>query len=227
MKGPTLRFQSGPDWGANIEPQVLPEEMIAAFTGEILDAIPLAEFESHEDTGSWGEVKRCAEIVALYLARFHHFKSPWWADEALRKIFSDRLPLTKAAEITHNQAADLRLEGKGQSKTAFKRQGWEDHTFFQVAAMRAADVSAREAAEHGARWRDEFSNGEFTINASVVEKNYPVWASNPLRGMIWCDQIAREMAGLTPSQKLDLIQCNKLRAVMLPPCPDGITGERR
>jgi hypothetical protein len=50
MKGPTLRLPSGRDWGASIKPQVLPEEMIAAFTGEILDAIPLAEIESHEDT---------------------------------------------------------------------------------------------------------------------------------------------------------------------------------
>jgi hypothetical protein len=227
MKGPTLRLPSGRDWGASIKPQVLPEEMIAAFTGEILDAIPLAEIESHEDTCSWGEVKRCAEIVALYLARFHHFQSPWWADEAMRKVFSDRLPLTKAAEIAHTQAADLRLADKGQDKPTFLRQGWEDHTFFQVAAMRATGVSAKEASQHAARWRDEFSDGDASIKASSIEKGYSDWASDPLRGKVWCSQLLQEMAGLTPSQKLDLIQCNSLRADMLPPCSKWLIGVRR
>mgnify|MGYP005851197531 CR=1 FL=1 len=226
-KGPTLRCPSGSDWLAEAEPQVLPEEMIAAFTGEILDAIPLAEFESHEGTGSWGEVRRCAEIVSLYLARFGHFKSPWWADEALRKIFTDRLPLTKAAEIAHTRAADLRLAGKGQGKKAFLQQVWEDHAFFQVAAMRAAGVSAREAAEHGARWRDEFSDGSFTVRASSVQKDFPKWASDPLRGKVWCNQLSREFAGLSPSQKEALVDRNKSRATKLSPCPAGLIGQRR
>lgn len=227
MKGPTLHLQPRAEWGANIQPLVSPEEMTAAFTSEILDAIPLAEFESHEGTGSWDEVRRCAEIVALYLVRFHHFKSPWWADEALRRIFTDRLPLTKAAEITHSWAADLRREGKGQGKKTFLQQGWEDHAFFQVAAMRAAGVSAREAAEHGARWRDEFSDGSFTVRASSVQKDFPKWASDPLRGKVWCNQLSREFAGLAPSQKEALVDRNKSRAAKLPPCPAGLIGQRR
>ncbi len=227
MKGPTLSSRSDILPGKNTESELTPEERIAAFSDEILSAIPVEEFERLEDRGNWKAARARAEIAALYLARFWHYESPWWGDEALRMIFAEGLPVTKAVGVTHARAADLRLADKGQKKTVFLRQQWEDRAFFQVAAMRAAGVSAREASHQAARWRDELSNGDSTVMASTIQKGYPKWAAGPLRGMVWCSQLSREMRGLSPSQKLNLIQCNKLRAVMLPPCPEGLVGERR
>ncbi|MBW6419569.1 hypothetical protein [Celeribacter sp. PS-C1] len=107
------------------------------------------------------------------------------------------------------------------------RQRWEDYAFFQVAAMRIAGISATEASEHTARWRDEFSIGESTVKASTIEKGYTAWVSDPLRGKVWWTQLSREMEGLTAKEKISLIQANKLRAEMLPPSPKGLKGVRR
>lgn len=238
MKGPTLSSRSDILTGEDTEPDTTPEVMIAECAEEILAAIRWEDYEpsAAPETTPLSPQKtlrnrltdlRNTEIVALYLARCGYFECPWWADEALRKIFEDRLPVTKAAETVHAYAADLRLAGKGQKKRSFLRQKWEDHAFFQVATMRAASVSATEASEHAARWLDEFSAGDFTLSASTIEKEYPKWASDPLGGQVWCRQLSWETAGLTPSKKLDLIQCNKLRTEMLPPLPRGLKGTRR
>lgn len=227
MKGPTLACPSTVLSGHDNEPPITPSEQIAAFRNEILAAIPLEDIERLEEAGALAPVRRDAEIVALYLARFWHFKSPWWADEALRKVYASRLPATKAVEIVHVRAADLRLCDKGQNKGQFLRQAWEDRAFFLAAAMREAGVSAKEASHQSARWRDEFSVGAFTAKASTIEKEYPKWADDPLRGKVWCRQLSQEMEGLTAAEKTDLIQCNKLRVGMLPPCPEGLRGERR
>lgn len=227
MRGPTLSCSSIVLSGHDDEPTTPPEDQIAAFRDEILAAIPVKEVERLEEVGALPRARRDAEIVGLYLARFWRFESPWWSDEALRKIFSDKLPVTKAAELAHARAADLRIANKGQNKGDFLRQAWDDHTFFQVAAMREAGLSAKEASQQAARWRDEFSDGAVTVKASTIELGYPRWAADPLRGKVWCGQLSREMAGLTAAEKTDLIQCNNLRAAILPPCPEGLRGERR
>lgn len=227
MKGPTLGYPSSGFSGYNHGPPISPAEQIAAFKTEILAEIPLEEIERLEDVGAWHPVMRDAEIVALYLARFWHFDSPWWADEALRKVFASRFPLTKAAEIAHVRAADLRLGEGGQNKGQFLRQAWEDRAFFFSAAMRESSVSAKVASQQAARWRDEFSSGAFAAKASTIERNYPKWADDPLRGRVWCGQLSQVMEGLTSAEKADLMQCNKLRARMLPPCPEGLRGNRR
>jgi hypothetical protein len=203
------------------------EQQIEAFKNEIFAAIPFDEIDRLEDLGASASIRREAEVVALYLARSWHFDSPWWADEALRKIFTDGLPVTNAARTAHARAADLRLADKCQNKSVFLRQAWEDRAFFLSATMREAGVSAKEASEQAARWRDEFSAGAFTAKASTIERNYPKWADDPLRGRVWCGQLSQVMEGLTSAEKADLIQCNKLRARMLPPCPEGLRGNRR
>jgi len=227
MKGPTLACLSTGLSGHDNEPPITPSERIAAFRNEILAAIPLEDIERLEEAGALAPVRRDAEIVALYLARFWHFESPWWADEALRKVFASGLFVTKAAGIAHACAADLRLVDKGQNKSQFLRQAWEDRAFFLAAAMREAGSSAKVASRQAARWRDEFSAGGSTVMASTIERDYPNWADDPLRGKVWCRQLSQEMEGLTAAEKADLIQCNKLRVGMLPPCPEGLRGERR
>ncbi len=227
MKGPTLSFSSSVLSGPDTEPTTAPEEMIAGFTREILSAIPLDEFEWREEYDSWDTIRRAAEIVSLYLARSWRFKSPWWADQAIQKLFTERLPFTKVTENMHSLVANLRLADEGQKKSDFLRQIWEDQSFFQVAAMRAAKIRSDDASQHAARWRDEVSNGEFTVKASVVEKGYPKWASDPFRGKVWRRQLSQMMDGLTEAAKIDLIRSNKLRAEMLPAPPNGLKGERR
>lgn len=226
MKGPLLSFRSNAIEGPDDEPPTNPEDQIDAFTDEILASITLEEHDRLEARGNLEAVNRSAKIVALYLARFWHFQSPWWADEAMRKVFSDGLTVTRATVIAHEHAAVLRLADEGQNKRDFLRQHWEDHTFFQVATMRTAGVSAKEASQHAARWRDEFSDGGSSVMASTIERGFPAWASDPLRGKVWCRLLSREMSELTASEKSDLIQSNKLRALMLPSCPEGLQGER-
>lgn len=227
MKGPTLACPPSRLSGHGNEPPITPNEQIAAFRNEVLAAIPVKDIERLEDVGALAQVRREAEIVALYLARSWHFESPWWADEALRRVFANKLPATQAVETTFVRAADLRLGETAQNMDQFLRQAWKDHAFFLAAAMREAGVSAEEASRQAARWRDEFSNGASTIKASVIERDFPNWAADPLGGKVWCTQLSHEMEGLTSAEKADLIQCNKLRARMLPPCPDGLRGTRR
>ncbi len=227
MKGPTLAGPSSSLSGHCNEPPITRSEQIAAFRNEIVAAIPEEDIERFEYEEALAVVRRDAEIVALYLARFWHFESPWWADEALRIVFASKLPATKAVETAFVSGADLRLRDKGQNKGQFLRQAWEDRAFFLVAAMREAGVSANEASHQAARWRDEFGVGAFTAKASTIEKEFPKWADDPLRGKVWCGQLSQETEGLTPAQKADLIQANKLRARILPPCPDGLRGNRR
>jgi hypothetical protein len=227
MRVPTLSCSSAVLSGHDDEPPLLPEEQIAAFSSQMLALIPLEEIEHLKNGGTLEGVRMGAKIAALYLARSLHFRSPWWADAALRKIFDEKLPVTKATATAHANAMDLRLTEKGQSKSEFLRQHWDDQTYFQVAAMRGAGVSAKEASRHAARWRDETTGGDFTSMASTVEKEFPRWAKGSLRGKVWCDQLSQRMERLTPSEKLDLIQSNKLRAAMLPLLPYGLHGERR
>ena len=227
MKGPLLSCPSSVLAGPDDEPASTPEEQIATFKKEILAAIPVERFEYLEDTGALLPASTSAEIVALYLARFGHFKSPWWADEALRKLFRDRLPVTKALEIAHARAADLRIANDGQHKSQYLRQVWEDQALFLVATMREAGVSVTEASRQAARWRDEIGAGAITVQASTNEKAYPGWVADPLRGKVWCKQLSQEMERLASAEKADLLQANRLRARMLPPCPVGLRGNRR
>jgi len=192
-----------------------------------LAQISLEEIEHLENVGALAGVRMGAEIAALYLARSWHFSSPWWVDAALRKIFDDKLPITKATALAHANAMDMRITEKGQNKREFLRQQWDDQTYFQVAAMRAAGASAKEASRHAARWRDENTGGDFTAMASSIEKDFPRWAKDSLRGKVWCDQLSQRMERLTHSEKLDLIQGNMLRAAILPSLAYGLQGERR
>jgi hypothetical protein len=233
MRGPTLPvsldFFSREDLfsGEDTEPVTTPEDLIDELSNDFLVAITDEEHERLEAGDGLAPFRRNAEIAALYLARSWRFCSPWWADAALQKIFDDKLPVTKATVIAHANAMDLRLTEKGQSKREFRRQKWDDHTYFQVATMRDAGVSAKEASRHAARWRDENTGSDFTTMASTVEKGFPKWAKGSLRGKVWCDQLSQRMERLTPSEELDLIRSNKLRAARLPSLPYGLHGERR
>jgi hypothetical protein len=227
MRGPTLPVSLDFFSVEDTEPVTTPKDLIAELSNDFLMAITDEELERLEAGDGLALFRRNSEIAALYLARSLHFRSPWWADAALQKILDDKLPLTKATALAHATAMDLRLTEKGQSKREFLRQHWDDQTYFQVAAMRGAGVSAKEASRHAARWRDETTGGDFTSMASTVEKEFPRWAKGSLRGKVWCDQLSQRMERLTPSEKLDLIQSNKLRAAMLPSLPYGLHGERR
>lgn len=226
MRGPSLIWSLSFST-QDTEPPLSPDDQITLFSDEILAAIPLEDFERLEEAGAIDQFRRDAEIVALYLVRSWHFDSAWWADAGLRKIFDDKLPATKAIALAHANGFALRLSGKGQSKREYLRQYWDDQTFFQVAAMRGAGVSAHEASHQAARWRDEITDGSFTTKASTVEKEYPKWAKSSLRGKVSCDQLSQVMECLTPSEKVDLIQSNALRVALMPPLANGLQGERR
>lgn len=227
MKGPDLGVASSVLSEVDHEPQTPPDVQIDNFANEILTASPLDEFERHKDNETLETLRQTAEVIALYFARSLHFKSPWWADEALRRLHAENLPTTKTTKTVHAIAANLRLTGDGQTLTQFQRQNWEDRTFFQVAAMRAAEISVEEAAQHSARWRDKSSDGNATVKASTIETGYPKWASDPLLGKVWVGQLLRVMSKLNDAEKINLIQSNKLRAAMLPPLPEGLKGQRR
>ena len=224
MRGPSLFIPTTWPDESDLE---TPSEMISSFATEILAGLDDDTFERLEIDGSLEPLRLEAEVVALCLARSWHFKSPWWADEALRLLHTKNLPTTKATENAHIFAADLRISGDGQSLKKFQRQHWEDLTYFQVSAMRMAGISAKEASQHGARWRDEFSDGNATVKASKIDKGYPKWASDPLRGKVWVGQLSRVMSKLNDAEKIKLIRKNKSRAAKLPPLPEGLKGERR
>jgi hypothetical protein len=227
MRGPTLPVSLDFFSVEDTEPVTTPKDLIVELSNDFLMAITDEELERLEAGDGLALFRRNSEIAALYLARSLHFRSPWWADAALQKIFDDKLPLIKATATAHANAMDLRLTEKGQSKREFLWQHWNDQTYFQVATMRDAGESAKDASRHAARWRDENTGGDFTLMASTVEKNFPKWAKDSLCGKIWCDQLSQEMKGLSPSQKLDLVQSNMLRAARLPSLAYGLQGERR
>lgn len=215
-----------------------PDHMIEAFVDEILSAVP---WEAYEIEGRpddllprWSRRPRRqqydrlnAEIVALYLARSWHFESAWWSDIALTRLFDADLPATKVVSNTHRRASDLRQEGRGQSKHHFLCQFWNDHTFFQVAAMRAGGVSATEASSKLAVWRERFSDGQFTVKASTIQKNFPDWSRDPLGGWIWCQQLDAAMRQLSEPERSGLVCANRLRSVLMPDSPVRLSGERR
>jgi hypothetical protein len=200
MRGPTLPVSLDFFSVEDTEPVTTPKDLIVELSNDFLMAITDEELERLEAGDGLALFRRNSEIAALYLARSLHFCSPWWADAALQKIFDDKLPLIKATATAHANAMDLRLTEKGQSKREFLWQHWNDQTYFQVATMRDAGESAKDASR---------------------------WAKDSLCGKIWCDQLSQEMKGLSPSQKLDLVQSNMLRAARLPSLAYGLQGERR
>lgn len=227
MKGPSIGVASAVFSELDCEPQTASDEQIDNFINEILTAIPLDELELHKENGTFKTVQQAVQVVALYLARSLHFNSPWWADEALLQLHTNNLPTTKTAKTVFALAVNLRLVGGGQKLDGFERQRLEDVTFHQVAAMRVAGHSAEEAARHGARWRDDFSDGNATVMASTIQKGYPTWASEPLLGKIWVSQLSCLMSKLSNKKAANLIQAHLLLAELRPSLPSGLKGFRR
>lgn len=80
MKGPTIGIRSHVFDGPDDEGDTTSEELIEAFTAEFIEELAPTELNRLE---AQGNIRRClnnAETVALYLARFHNSKNPWWAD---------------------------------------------------------------------------------------------------------------------------------------------------